>query len=506
MTGPVVRVLVAAVSIASASIGDGPGPRVAMQRLVAEHPGVATLDVSADGRYVAFVSSARLATADVNSLDDVYVLDRFSGGISLESVAVDGGASNGTSAHPRLSADGRILVFTSVATNLAEGARGPLCSQVMRRDRAAGATALVSRTPAHAPGNGTSHSPDVNDDGRFVVFESGATDLVAGPDANASRWDIYLFDAARDAVSRVSLTSDGGQSPIGSGATPGISGTGQYVVFSSTAPLDAPVGLQPGQAQPRAVFLRDVASGTTRRVSRTRDGRVPNGPSYHPAISADGSRIAFVSTATDLGDGHWRHPSPHVFLYDVATTRVTLASRNAKGRVADGASSHPVVSADGRYVVFSSDASNLVCARRGPIASDDVNLVADVYRLDTRSDLVQRVSGPEPGPPWFEQSAGPAVDATGRVIAYSSRHPIDDADVRHDDDLFIEVLPDPPAPDPGSTTAPTRRQSSGTPASRWSPGEVSGSSSWPASKWWSHPAPLEAAGGALTAGRCPTDR
>ena len=422
-------------------------PRVARQQLTTSTTCSATLDVSGDGRFVAFESSVRLSPRDTNSMNDIYVLDRRSGHITLESVALDGTAGSGTSDCPRLSHDGRVLVFTTFANNLVEQASGIPRSQVMRRDRGTGVTELVSRTPANESGNGWSGGADVSDDGRVVVFESTATDLVAGPDLNDGGSDIYLVDAASRAMTRVNPTSSGEQPRTGASATPRISGDGRHVVFSSTAELDAPGGPQPpaAAAGKRQVFLHDVWRHATRRISRRQDDRRPNGACYNPAISADGRVIAFVSSATDLADARRRPSQPAVFLYDVPSARVALVTRAPGGGDADGASSHPAVSADGRYVVFSSKASNLVCARRCGGRSGDLNLLSDIFRFDTVSMSIQQVSGGAGREPWFAKSDGASLDATGRVVAFSSRHPIDETDLHHDDDLFIEELPDPPA-------------------------------------------------------------
>ncbi len=429
-----------------AAIAVGGGPRVARQQLTRSLAGAATLDVSGDARFVAFVSSARLSSRDTNTVDDIYVLDRGSGRITLESLAADGAAANGSSAHPRLSHDGGVLVFTTVAPNLIGRGAGAIRLQVMRRDRGTGVTELVSRTAANAPGGGWSSEADVSDDGRFVVFQSAATDRVAGPDVNGSGVDIYRVDATSGAIARVSLTSSGEQPRTGASSTPRISGDGRYVVFASTAELDAPGGPRPPDAAAgeRQIFLHDVRRQATRRISRTQDGRRPNGACYYPAISADGRVIAFVSTATDLADARRRPSQPAVFLYDVASTRIAFASRPRGGGDADGESSHPAVSADGRYVVFSSKASNLVCTRRCGSRGVDLNLLSDIFRFDTVSLSVQQVSGHAGRELWFAKSDGPAVDATGRVVAFSSRHPIDETDLHHDDDLFIEELPDLP--------------------------------------------------------------
>ncbi len=403
--------------------------------------GIATVDVSADGRLVAFVSLARLADGDVDTVDDVYVLDRPTGTITLESGARHGaGAAHGSSEHPRLSGDGRFVAFSSTTANLVGGRVDAIGTQVVRRDRLTGVTTLVSHTPAGAPGNGWSGLPDISEDGRFVVFESRATDLVAAGDANHGGSDIYLFDASDGAVTRISVADSGQQPASGQSTTPAISGTGRFVAFASTAPLDATARLRP-DAPVRSVYLRDLARGQTRRVSMTRDGGVPNGASYYPAISGDGRRIAFVSIATDL-DGEARRGQEHIYLHDTDTRRLRLLTLGASGKPADGDSRHPALSGDGRFVVFSTTASNLNCVDRcGPLA--DLNLVSDVYRLDVTTGLADRVSGGAMARgAWWRASRGAATDRTGRVVAFSSRQPVDEADLEDDDDLFVEALPD----------------------------------------------------------------
>ena len=227
----------------------------------------------------------------------------------------------------------------------------------------------------------------------------------------------------------------------GQSGTPAISGTGRVVAFSSAAPLDAPPGHSGRQANHRSVFVRDLADGVTRRISVSRDRDGPNGDSYFPAISGDGHRIAFVSTATNLDDDARARRQENIFLHDDRLPRLTLISRSASGGAADGASRFPAVSADGRYVLFSSDASNLHCTDRcGPSA--DLNLVMDVYRLDTVTGVAERLSGGAfAREPWWNASTGVASDGTGRVVAFSSREPIDHADLAHDDDLFVQALP-----------------------------------------------------------------
>jgi Tol biopolymer transport system component len=415
-----------------------PGTQVVRQRLGGAAPRAATAAVSGDGRLVAFVSQAPLVPADDNTVDDIYALDRATGRLTLESRGMAGESSNGTSEHPRLSGDGRILVFESIAPALV-GTRDHKGPQVFRRDRAAGTTELVSRSTSGGPaGNWTGH-PDVSDDGRFVVFASRATDLVPGGDANGAGADVYLHDAADGRIRRISVTASGVHLAEGESTAPVISGDGRVVAFTSSAPLD---GLRPARGPVRrGVFVLDLATGAVRRVSVARNGRMPDGDSYQPAIDATGRRVAFVSTATDLDDDARAPARENVYLYDSGSPRLRLVSRAATGGPADGASRHPAISGDGRYVVFGSDASNLHCGDRcGPAA--DLNLVSDVFRADTGSGRIERISGSGVAThgPWWNRSTGPAVDARGRIVAFSSREPIHAADLEHDDDLYVEVV------------------------------------------------------------------
>ena len=417
-------------------------PAVARQALTGSVPGTASVDLSADGRYAAFISLARLDPADENAVDDVYVLDRVSGRVGLESLAAEGRASNGSSEHPRLSGDGRFVVFATIASNLLPGSGDPRWPQVVRRDRVTGTLVLVSHGPGQQLADGWSGDPEISEDGRYVAFDSRATNLAA-PDGNGSASDVYLFDAMDGSVRRVSVASGGVQPASGDSTAPAISGDGRRVVFTSTAPLDTvSVNLARGAAPVRLVFLHDAVTGTTRRISTAKDGRAPNGPSYFPTISADGRRVAFVSTATNLAiDG--RSPRQEsLYLFDVEGGRLRLASRSATGGAPDGYSRHPALSRDGRYLAFSSNASNLECAD-GCAGTDraDLNLVSDVYRVDTATGAAARVSGASAREPWWNASAGASIDDSGRVVAFSSRQPIDEDDLDHDDDLYVEVLP-----------------------------------------------------------------
>ena len=188
------------------------------------------------------------------------------------------------------------------------------------------------------------------------------------------------------------------------------------------------------------MYLYDAQRLKSRRITQTDHGGSPDGASYEPAISSDGHFVAFVSTATNLAGQGGRIPGSAVFLLDTFSGLITLVSRAGR-QAADGASRHPALSSDGRYVVFASEASNLACAGACGQGDADLNLVSDIYRVDTTSHQVARVSGRTGQKHWWEASHGPAIDASGHAIAFSSRHPINATDIGDDDDLFVEELP-----------------------------------------------------------------
>jgi Tol biopolymer transport system component len=164
-----------------------------------------------------------------------------------------------------------------------------------------------------------------------------------------------------------------------------------------------------------------------------------NGASWGPAINASGRHVAFVSIATNLASGD-RNGVADVFIADLQSGSVELVSVSARGGSANGSSGSPALSADGRFVAFQSDASDLVCASACPLDTEDINLLWDVFLLDRQARTITRMST-DPAGGWMEASVGPAIDAAGRVVAFSSRHPTGELDNRNDFDLFIRATP-----------------------------------------------------------------
>lgn len=306
------------------------------------------------------------------------------------------------------------------------------------RDRHVGLTRALARAWDDPSRVVCAKQPAISADGEWVAFESNAEDLVAGGDANGAESDVFLVNIRTSHVARVSLSSDGLHPAAGASYAPSVSGRGELVAFTSTAcldggPRDPPSGPVTTPCKPR-VFVRNMAAGRTRGVTAA-GGMRPNGSTHSPALSADGSGLAFVSTATNLHAAD-RNERPDVYFHDLRSGWVELLSRTPRGMAGNGVSLRPAISETGRYVAFDSGASDLVCS--GRCAGDyDHNLVNDVFLLDRETGLMRRLSQYAPGRPWWELSVGPALDATGRIVVFSSRHATDGDDVDALFDLFV---------------------------------------------------------------------
>ncbi|MPZ18534.1 MAG: hypothetical protein GEV06_11565 [Luteitalea sp.] len=412
-------------------------------RIEIEAPSVA---VSADGRFVAFVSYARLLPVDTNQIADIYVFDTRSGQMTLESVGKDGRPADAASFHPTLSADGRIVAFDSSARNLVDVPLAEGQSHVYVRDRARGETRLASVAVDGSTPDAGSFLPSISGDGATVAFESSATNLVDLPDANSVGADIYVADLDDGAIERVSVNSAGEQAPLGTSFTPGLSANGTRVAFTSTADIECaggrtscPPWRQDTNGLPD-VYVRDRRDGSTRRLSRGADGDETLAPSHHPALDQNGRFVAFVSVAGNLVAGD-RNRAEDVFLYDLETGKTTLVSRRAGGGVSgNGRSLQPDVSADGRFVGFQSKASDLVCARSCAPTDVDDNNTWDVFLFDAETGRMTRVSADPGRQAWREASAGVRLDAAGRLVAFQSSKPSGPHDLRADYDLFLRWM------------------------------------------------------------------
>lgn len=359
--------------------------------------------VSADGRFVAFHSAASTLTAgDTNGVQDVFVRDRLSGGATVRvSVSSAGVESDGASESPSISADGRLIAFASLSTNLVVGDTNGT-SDVFVHDRQTGLTVRVSRSSAGAQGNGFSSDVSISADGRTVVFSSNATNLVAG-DTNG-RVDVFVHDLLTGQTTRASVDSTGAQ---GNGASvePSISADGRVVAFKSGA-----TNLAPG-ATVNQVYVHDRQSGTTELASRSTGGVPGNSLSERPAISGDGRIVAYHSFSSNLVPGD-TNGSADVFVLDRligVTSRVSVSTAGAQG---SGSSLTPAVSSDGRHIAFDSAAGTLVAG--------DTNGVRDGFVHDRTLGITTRVSLSSQGAQGNGVSDYVSISADGRVFAFES--------------------------------------------------------------------------------------
>ena len=276
--------------------------------------------LSADGAHVAFESRAtNLAGGDRNRQTDVYWCDLNTGELRRVSAPIkDTVDDSGSSFQPSISQDGRYVAFVSDSGGLVagDGAR----SGVYWRDMQTGETRVVDVRAGASTSDGSGMNPRISADGRFVAFDSDATDLPGG-ELNGRAIDVFRKDMADGSVVLVSRAADGSGAAGGS-TTDSITGDGSGVVFTSSAP-----NLVAGDGNGRAdVFVRSVPSATTFRVSARADGSELAGPSSSGAVSAGGSHVAFASRAPDVTPGTGRSERARVYRKDLTTGAVDLVT------------------------------------------------------------------------------------------------------------------------------------------------------------------------------------
>jgi len=336
---------------------------------------------------------------------------------------------NEESRNPSLSAGGRYVVFDSAASNLvALDLNGQY--DVFLYDRQSQAIERISVSSSEAAANGhnaTNYSaaPVVSDDGAAVTFSSDATNLVAS-DTNGLT-DVFVRDRATGTTARASVSTTGTQAD-GPSLDPSLSGDGQIVAFESQA-SNLVAGDTNGASD---VFVRDRQAGTTTRVSIATGGAQADGPSYFAATAGNGRFITFYSHATNLVAGD-TNAAPDVFVHDRqagTTTRVSVGSTGAQG---NGDSVNPTISADGRFVAFESQASNLV--------SGDTNNVADVFVRDTVASKILRASVGSAGEQADAASSQPVIAADGStVVFWSDATTLTPGDTNGFSDVFARSL------------------------------------------------------------------
>lgn len=266
-----------------------------------------------------------------------------------------------------------------------------------------------SVSTAGTQGNGDSLFPDVSSNGRFVAFGSEASNLVAG-DTNGVG-DVFVRDRKLAVTTRVSVGQGGAQANGHSdGNPPSLSDDARFVAFASNAS-----NLVPGDDNGALdIFVHDRKAKTTRRVSVASDGTEASTDSYSPSLSADGRFVIFYSDAANLVPGD-TNGTLDVFLHALGTGKTERVSLGAGGVQGNNGSYPGGISADGRFVGFWSGASNLV--------PGDTNGKDDVFVRDRQKGTTTRVSVGPQGRQGKGNSTGGVLSADGRLVAFNSEAP-----------------------------------------------------------------------------------
>ena len=346
--------------------------------------------MSADGRYVAFDSRAdNLVPDDSNGYWDVFVHDRKTGQTERVSVDSPGDEAHGNSGWPAISADGRFVAFWSVASDLIDGDTNGV-SDIFVHDRETGSTERVSVGNAYTEADRQSVRPKISEDGRFVAFDSWATNLVPGERVWAG---VYVRDRLLGVTERVAL-----------GSIEAMSEDGRYVVFGTNAD-NLVAGDTNGFSD---VFIRDRWMGKTELVSVGSLGEQGNEHSFGTAITPDGRYVTFYSNASNLVPAD-TNDSADGFVRDRLKGRTERVSVGNDGVEGDGRGTPWAITPNGRYVVFTSRATNLV-------VSDDTNGVYDAFVRDRLRGITERVSLGSDGSQGNGDTGGAGISATGRYV------------------------------------------------------------------------------------------
>ncbi len=391
---------------------------------------------SADGRYVVFSSYAEnLAPNDNNRSSDVFVFDRVTGETKRVSISTAGVEGNRDSTNPAISADGRFVAFESGADNLVTGDNNGT-NDIFLHDLQTGITSRISVSAAGVEGDQSSYTPSVSADGRYIAFASYAENLVAG-DSNGNE-DIIVHDRLTGINEIASKASDGTQSSSYS-ENPAISSDGNFVAFHSNSRL-----VSSDSNNNRDIYVHNRLTHTTELISVSVNGSAGNGQSYDPTISANGRYVAFESSASDLVSGD-TNGYYDIFIRDRTTgttERVSVSTLPVENNYGSYNSS---ISSDGRYVAFESGADNLI--------TGDTNSNTDIFVRDRQTGELARVSVTASGSEADRGGRLPAISGNGRYITYvSNAENLVDGDTNNtSDSIFIY---DRLATAPGDTTAP----------------------------------------------------
>jgi len=411
-------------SCTTTRISVGPGGQEVAQ-------GSQSFAITPDGRFVAYWSMADGITAnDVNGRYDVFLYDRQLGTNALISVSSSGAQGNFDSYDPFVSADGRVVVFSSDADNLVLGDTNGQ-TDVFVRDVLTGQTTRVS---VHSNGTEANHfslAGGISADGRWISMRSEASNLV---DGDTNGWhDCFVHDRLLAQTIRASVTSSGVEGNDGTATYCPISADGRWVTFDSSA-----TNFVPGDTNGYDdIFVKDLLTGQLTRVNIGPGGVEADGASEVPVISGDGRYIAFTSSASNLvtGDNSNTHDA---FVHDRVMSSTLLLSAGSSGQHGPGPCSVDSISPDGRFIAFSTG---------NALEPGDTNGKWDIYVRDLVASTVSRVNYSSTGQEAERNCFWGKISQDASVVSFSTEDAtLVPGDTNFGNDVFVRDCPFPQGP------------------------------------------------------------
>ncbi|NVK19672.1 MAG: PD40 domain-containing protein [Methylocystaceae bacterium] len=419
--------------------GDGPViGRVSSDSLGLEVSGGTYLsshgyNLTADNKnIVAFATSTSVDSADTNALSDVYLKNLETGAVQWISHKGDGTATNtGTAIDVTLSGDGKYAFFISTASDLAVSAAGGGAYQLYRVDIANQTLEKVSVDASGTEGVYSVLKYSVSYDGNVIAFSSGST--YGDSDDLNSVSDVFVRNMSANTTTLVSKEVGTGQSDSGilSSFDPVISGDGNYIVYYSSADdLDAVDGNSQDD-----VFVYDVVGQTNTLVSKSDTSVIGDAASGLADISSNGRYVVFESNAKNLVDGQTDALSnSDIFLRDTVSNTTVKVTENYSGTESDGSSFKPSVSDDGRYVVFISDATDL-------ISYDYTGSGEDIFIKDMTTGDVRTINKPFAGDALSDSSMIAQISADGKSIIFMTTSSLTPGESAAVSDVYVTSNP-----------------------------------------------------------------
>ena len=370
--------------------------------------------LNSDGTKIAFQSNSGIFGNDSANLQHIYLKNTSSNTFSRISVDSNGNNADSISFSPSISGDGKIITYYSYAKNLVSGDTNN-STDVFARDLNTNKTILVSSSATGVYGNGESASPIVSRNGKFVAFDSKATNITTLSTNNKRQ--VYVKNLSTGEIDIVSI-NNAGLAGNQDSFLPSISNDGRYVAFASYAS-----NLPSANANKYDIYIHDRQTNTTELVSVG-----ANNHSGQATISGDGRYVAFLTLATTIVSGD-TNSTADIIIYD--RNNSTFQRVQKSGSIPNGPSFAPKFSEDGRFLAFYSAASNLI--------TNDTNAKVDLFVFDNALNSIERLNlNASGGQTSVNIGNVISISGNGQVAAFSTPESlVGAADENNQNDVYI---------------------------------------------------------------------